>query len=1643
MASVHEVIEAFRKAPSNSERGTKFEELMVRYFELDPTLSQQYDRVWRWIDWPGRDGKPDTGIDLVARERDSGDYTAIQCKFYEPTTTLAKSDIDSFFTASGKKPFSNRLIISTTDRWGSNAEAALADQLIPVQRIGLAEIAESPIDWDIAYPGDDFEVSLTEAVKHEPRPHQREAIDAVFDRLAAGHDRGKLIMACGTGKTFTALKIAERTAAENGGSARILFAVPSISLLSQTLREWTAQTQLDMRAFAVCSDTKVSRAAEDINAYDMAIPVTTDPAQLAAEMAHRKHAKGLTVVFTTYQSLPVVAQAQQQGVDRFDLVICDEAHRTTGVTLFGADESNFVKVHDADYLKAGRRLYMTATPRIFDDNVRAKADEHSAEITSMDDEDTYGQEFHRLSFGDAVDRGLLTDYKVIVLTVDESVIASPLQGQLAGGVGELRLDDASKIVGCWNGLAKRAGRTPDGTGFTPGEAPMRRAVAFAKDIAASKQVAEVFPAVVDAYRDLLESGEDDGAGIDTTNLDLACEVHHVDGTYNALQRNHELAWLKAPIPENECRILTNARCLSEGVDVPALDAVMFLNPRNSVVDVVQSVGRVMRKSDDKSYGYIILPVAVPAGVSPATALNDNANFKVVWQVLNALRAHDDRFNAMVNSIALNAGADKKAGKGTDRLLGGHIASTTDETFDTADTGNPDAGGSDGGRDGQLASQMALFSLSEWQEAIYAKIVDKVGTRAYWEDWAGDVADIAAALTTRIEATLAAADPAVTAAFEDFLTGLRDNLNDSISRGDAISMLAQHLITKPVFDALFADHDFASHNPVAIVMQTMVDRLGGAGLEAETAHLQGFYDSVRVRAGEVTTAEGKQQVIAELYEKFFRIGFRKQSEALGIVYTPVQIVDFIIRAADHASRDAFDRGLTDQGVHVLDPFTGTGTFITRLLQSGLITPADLARKYASELHANEIMLLAYYIAAVNIETTYHALDGANTDMYTPFEGIVLADTFQITEDDDSMDAVMFPQNNDRILKQLATTINVIIGNPPYSVGQTSANDDNANVAYPTLDKTIRDTYLADRGRGGSNALFDSYVRAFRWATDRIGEAGVVAFVSNGGWIDGNTADGMRLSLAAEYAKIYLYNLRGNARTAGELRKKEKGNVFGGGARTTVAIMVGVKDPAHTGACEIFYHDIGDFLTREQKLDIVDHSTLESIDWQHITPNAHGDWINQRDDKYMLWPAIGEKHTAAETTVFTTYSRGLETGRDAWVYNFSRARVESNCRETLQFYSEVEQMYSSWLGENGKIRKKQSRDEFFRDHAGALNEGGKISWTLSLKNRLISNRDATFAQNRILTGAYRPFCKQRVYFDRVLNHIVGLTPSMFPTPHHQNLGFYLVGTGSDKPFSLVMTRSLPDLAFWGSGSGQYFPRWTYTKADPVDGELDFTSSANDVDEHGYRRIDNITDQILDIYRDALGEQVTKDGIFYYVYGLLHDPAYRETSAADLKKMLPHIPTPETRERFDQLAAAGRALAELHVDYESVDPYPLDVALKPTAPADDRETWRVQKMKWAKRKDPETGKNVDDRTTIIYSPKVAISGIPVEAERYMLGSRSALAWIIDRYQVKTDKASGIVNDPNDWCDEHDDPTYIVDLIKRVTTVAVETMRIVDSLG
>ena len=1666
----------FFEAKTQRGKGTSFERLVRQFLLTDPRYAERFDDVWMWSDWPGRGARPDHGIDLVARERETGELCAVQCKFYDPQTgVITKNDVDSFLAESGTGEFTSRLFVSTTERWNSAAEETVSRQAIPVSRVGLEDLFNSTIDWD-SFSLETPEVMVRTGGK-SLREHQKRALDAVTTGLSTT-DRGKLIMACGTGKTFTSLRIAEAMAGPGG---RVLFLVPSIALLSQTLMEWSAESEVPLRSFAVCSDTKVGKGrkrtnlSEDISVVDLAIPATTDGAALANRLTRRpapvNGTAPMTVVFSTYQSIDAVAQAQELGAPGFDLVICDEAHRTTGATIAGTDESAFVRVHNNDYIHASKRLYMTATPRIYDDSTKTRAGQKNAILASMDDVETYGEELFRLGFGEAVSRSLLTDYKVLVLTVSEDQIADQMQSSLAQD-GQLTLDDAARIVGCWNALAKRSVDTAD---YGKDIQPMRTAVAFARDIKTSKRFASSFRNVAEDYRltlaDEPEAPElpDDADGESDTPSQKrlgSVEVRHVDGSMNIMERNGLLSWLSgdlgAPAPTRQassaseseetsvsCRILSNARCLSEGVDVPALDAVMFLSPRKSQVDIVQSVGRVMRLAPGKQYGYIILPVAIPPGMSPEDVLSDNDTFRVVWEVLQALRAHDERFDAMVNKIDLNQSKPDKIA-----IIDPFGAAADDS--DSSSTPAPQQAAFD------------LGALGKWREAIYARLVQKVGSRRYWEQWAKDVANIAARHRKRLAKRVQ--DPEVAAEFERFLAALRANLNDSITAESAIDMLSQHLVTKPVFDAVFDGYDFAAENPVAQVMGRMLRVLEGSNLEAETEELEGFYESVRERCAGIDNAAGKQRVITELYEKFFSLAFSKTAKSLGIVYTPVQIVDFILRSVDWLARTHLGRGITDEGVHVLDPFTGTGTFIVRLLQSGLISKADLARKYAGELHANEILLLAYYIAAANIEVTYRDLmrsdappaGGDESDPaqagYTPFDGIVLADTFQMTEDGDTLDQSVFVANNNRAAAQLELkSIQVVIGNPPYSVGQESANDNNANQHYPSLDAKIEATYAARSTGTNKNSLYDSYLRAIRWASDRVGEAGVIGFVTNGGFIDGNTADGVRLTLAEEFSHLYVYNLRGNQRTAGELSRREGGKIFDSGSRATVAVTFLVKDPAHEGPAVLHYRDIGDYLSREDKLRIVEEAQIDTLEWETITPNAQGDWINQRDPNYESWQPISE----GQEPIFTSYSRGVETGRDAWVYNFSLPGLRDSAQRLIETYNEereyVHRTRAADLRAGAKVRDLVTNDET------------RIKWTRDLYKSLEKNRVITYDAGATYCGLYRPFCKQWLNTSDGIIYLPAVLRRYFPTPGHDNIGFYLVGQGSDVPFSTVMTDAVPNLHVTGAGSGgQFFPRWTW---EPVGGRhvansgmLDL-SGGDDAEGSGaafgqegevlggYRRVDNITDATLRSYQAAYGPEVTKDDVFYYVYALLHSPEYRTRYGADLKKSLPHIPRVASQEDFVAFTTAGRGLADLHLDYESVEPTPLRLDVDgQEVPWDLRETispslLHVEKMRYDRL---QGNKKQADKTSIVYNEHVTISGIPIQAQDYLLGSRSGLDWLLDRYLVKTDKASGIVNDPNDWMAEgagggptaSAQPRYLLDLIARITTVSVRTQEIVASL-
>ena len=1636
---------------SEREKGTYFEDLIQLYLQNEPFYSVYYKEVLTFKDWieqyyPNLPSN-DTGIDLVAVTHD-GENHAIQCKNYSQDHRISKTDIDSFFTASGKSYFQHRIIVATTDHWTENAYASLSNQNPPVTVINRSDLEHSAIDWENFA----FQKEISLKPKKSLREHQKSALSQV--RLGLKNaDRGKLIMACGTGKTFTSLKIAENIA---GNGKKVLFLVPSLALLSQSLTEWTQESEYPLHCFAVCSDSDVGKQGKAKNEddrvqqlnHELQYPATTNAKSLIKALNAQSRDLAMTVVFSTYHSIDVIHQAQQQGLGEFDLIICDEAHRTTGASFDDKEESAFVRVHNNDYIKAQKRLYMTATPRIYTEDAKKT---EGVTVYSMDDETKFGQDLYTISFSSAVKQNLLVDYKVLVLAVEESHIHQRLEKLFEGT--EIQVDDAAKIVGCWKALSKYGIMDELGD-----EEPMKRAVAFCQVIekeykgkthkVSSKNIAEIFSNVVDAYQkqEIAALEEQNPDFRPDNSLLLKCEAEHVDGGMNASEKSAKIEWLKAEQQDNTCRILSNVRCLSEGVDVPALDAVLFLTPRSSQVDVVQSVGRVMRNAPGKKRGYVILPVVIPAGIEPDKALEKNENYKVVWQVLNALRAHDDRFDAMINKMEFDGAAKDKIEviSVVSQVLAKQKQKPT-KTKKPSGKGEKTIGNRDNSSFNGETQLEIEFEIGEIERALTAKIVKKCGNRTHWEDWANDVAKIANTHIERINTILA--NPQNTqerSVFNAFLNELRDDLNNAITESEAVEMLAQHLITKPVFDALFANDNFTQHNPMSQAMQKVVDIFEQKNLATETKQLNDFYESIQFRVKNIQSPEGKQKIIKELYDSFFNKAFPKMAERLGIVYTPVEVVDFIIHSVENVLNNEFNASLADKGVQIIDPFTGTGTFITRLLQSGIIPAEKLPLKY-HEIHANEIVLLAYYIAAINIESVYHALlsehsvnTQENSTDYQPFEGICLTDTFQMYEKEDLVDEIL-QVNSDRRKRQKALDIQVIIGNPPYSIGQSSANDNNQNIDYPNLNKRLEETYVKFSNSNNNKSIYDSYIRAIRWASDRIGNNGVIGFVTNGGYLESNSADGLRKCLTEEFSSLYIFHLRGNARTSGERRRKEKDNIFGQGTRTPVAISILVKNPNAEKHGQTYFHDIGDYLNREQKLDIIgDFQSINGISvqqgWTQIIPNQFNDWLNQRDPNFDTYLSITDN-------IFKLCSYGITTSRDSWCYNYSYEKLNIAMENVINFYNK----------ERLNFHSKKKMNSLLTVDDVISHDAKSISWSRSLKNYLKNDREISFNEKQNRVSLYRPFTKTNLYFDKSLNEYVYQLPLIFPVTTLKNKVITITGLGTPKEFSVIMTDVVPDVQL--QANGQCFPLYLYEKEETqaVNSDDLFTNqSEKSTACEGYQRHEAITDEALTHFKAAYpNEDFDKEDMFYYIYGLLHSEEYREKYADNLSKQLPRIPCVKSAVDFWAFSKAGRELAELHLNYETVPMYQNVLFKGGLKLLGDQisggvgEDFYVEKMKFGKKVDEESGKKVDDKTTVIYNNQFTLCNIPEEAYDYIVNGKPALEWVMERQSVKTDKASGIVNDANDWAIETmNNPRYPMELFLRVVTASLETMRIVRAL-
>ncbi|MBT9159735.1 MAG: hypothetical protein DDT26_00998 [Dehalococcoidia bacterium] len=786
--------------------------------------------------------------------------------------------------------------------------------------------------------------------------------------------------------------------------------------------------------------------------------------------------------------------------------------------------------------------------------------------------------------------------------------------------------------------------------------------------------------------------------------------------------------------------------------------------------------------------------------------------------------------------------------------------------------------------------------------------------------------------------------------------------------------------------------------------------------------------MRRRAAGIDKADAKQKIIVELYDKFFRNAFPKMTERLGIVYTPVEVVDFIIHSVNEVLQSEFGQTLGSKGVHILDPFTGTGTFITRLLQSGLIKPEELEHKYRHEIHANEIVLLAYYIAAINIEAAYHGVAGGD---YVPFEGICLTDTFQLYEQERDLINDLMADNSNRRTRQKELDIRVIVGNPPYSVGQKSENDNADNLVYTNLDHRIRQTYAAKSSAKLAKGLYDSYVRAIRWASDRIGDAGVMGFISGSGFVDKPAMDGLRQCLAEEFSNIHVLNLRGDIRKnmLSKGRACEGQNIFGSGSMTGIAVTLFVKNPNALVHGKIYYHDIGNDLTTRYKLSkISGYKSIAGIaassGWTKIDPDEHGDWLRQRNKSFEAFIAVGDK-SGTESRVFKNFSLGVVTNRDAWTYNPSRDAVTLNMRTMIDFYEQELERFDAAHVTYSRKDRDAALERFINT------DPTKISWTRALKSDLAKGKHFAFDENCLTKSLYRPFTRQWLYFNRTFNEMVYQMPRIFPDKTSDNRTICVSGIGARSGVSALMSNALPNLDL--IEKGQCFPRYIYESAEA--GTL-FEGRRAGVEKH-----DALTDEGLAHFQTAYpSEAITKDDLFYYVYGLLHSEEYRDRFSDNLSKQLPRIPAVKKASDFWAFVQAGRKLGDLHCDYEMAEPYPVTFERGNTslaAPSDPEAFYRVEQMKFG-------GKRPNlDKTTVIYNSNITISGIPLEAYDYVVNGKPAIEWVIERQCVKTDKASGIVHDASRYAIETvGNPAYPLKLLQRVITVSLDTMKIVRSL-
>ncbi|WQT57074.1 DEAD/DEAH box helicase [Helicobacter pylori] len=1579
--SAYELIkQKLHAIPNLRHKGSWFEKVSRRFL-IEHDSANEYESIDLWYDWKLRGKERDKGIDIVITTSNK-EYIAVQCKFHQ--NSISYNDISTFLTqllsGVGEVRFKKGIIISTSNL---TSEALKAIEQIRSTGMGIDidEITEedfiySRIDWEKFDPTKtEDEIPLCD--KKRPRPHQQEAINATKEYFSSPKNaRGKLIMACGTGKTYTSLKIMESL-----DPKITLFLAPSIALLSQTFREYAQEKSEPFYASIVCSDDKTVQSKDedndDIKFSELPLKPSTRLEDILSAYEKAQKENKRFIIFSTYQSALRIKEAQEAGLGGIDLIICDEAHRTVGAmysTNERDDKNAFTLCHSDGNIKATKRLYMTATPKVYSEGSKAKAKEKDNVIYSMDDEEIFGEEIYTLNFEQAIALDLLTDYKVIILAVRKENL-SGVTNSVNKKISQLKAEGTKldkklinnefvcKIVGTHKGLAKqdlivldKENKEDHNLQHQYDTAPSQRAISFCKSIQTSKNIKDSFETIMECYDEELKK---------KSFKNLQITIDHVDGTMNCKERLKKLEELNKFKP-NTCKVLSNARCLSEGVDVPALDSVIFFDGRSAMVDIIQAVGRVMRKAKNKKRGYIILPIALEESeIKNLDEAVNNTNFKNIWKVIKALRSHD---SSLVDEATFKEkikifGSDDNKKQNDEKTL-----------FDA-------------------------ILLQDLADAVYNVMPTKLGDRNYWENFAKKTGNIARTLNNRLK-NIFDKNPEI---FHGFLDSLRENIHQNIKEDEALDMITSHVITKPIFDAIFGDN---IKNPIAKALDKMVLKLSSLGLEGETKDLKNLYESVKTEAARAKSQKSQQELIKNLYNTFFKEAFRKQSEKLGIVYTPIEVVDFILRATNGILKKHFNTDFNDQNITIFDPFTGTGSFIARLLskENKLISDEALKEKFQKGLFAFDIVLLSYYIALINITQSAQSRDGSLKN----FKNIALTDSLDYLEEKN--DKGVIPgfedlKENQEIKSTIEEqNIRVIIGNPPYSSGAKSENDNNQNLSHPKLEKWVYETYGKNStSKNVGKATRDTLIQSIRMASELLKDKGVLGFVVNGSFIDSKSADGFRKCVAQEFAHLYALNLRGNARTSGEERKKQGDGIFDSGSRATIAIIFFVKDTSVKNNT-IHYYDIGDYLKREEKLNrLANFTNLEAIPFETITPNDKGDWINQREDAFEKLIPLKRDKKCQNPSVFDINSGGVATGRDPWVYNFSPNALMHSVQKCIDTYNADLKRFNAHFREAFKQRTKgvKSADRYKHlNDKEITTDKTKIAWIQNLKMQLIKGKKLDdFSQEKISVSLYRPFNKQYFYYERELAWSFYLMKKIFPNKDAQNV---VINTTKGK-FSALVSDCISDYSL--ISPNQAYPLYHY-------------------DDFGNRHY-AISGYALNLFRKHYEDHsIAEEEIFYYIYAIFHHKGYLEKYKNSLAKEAPRIALSED---FKELSVLGKELAKLHLNYENVEMHE-SVKHNLLESAEVEGYYDVVKMKKDKKGDH-----------IIYNNYITITNIPKKAFDYVVNGKSAIDWVIERYSITTDKDSLIENNPNHYAGGK----YVFELLCRVIKLSEKSVDLIEKIS